>query len=146
MPALNTQSIVFPELNKLSLDELQFLVQNEDRQQEFLDELPYIKEQNRILDEQILQTEELAEANLAKQEQLLNLRKEIDGRIEEVAKLAFENERLHVIYQNYSDKYSPRNIQVCAKLFNKHFYSDNLNGCLNYLTNEEFNQLFRKNF
>lgn len=112
MPALNTQSIVFPDLNKLTLDELEFLAENDDRQQEFLDDLPYIKEQNRILDEQIVQTEELADTNMQKQEQLLDLRKQIDYRIDEVAKLAFENERLHVIYQSHSDKYSPRNIQV----------------------------------
>jgi ESCRT-I complex subunit VPS37 len=39
------------------------------------------------------------------------LRGNIDQRIEEVTKLAFENERLHVKYQNLSDKYSPINIK-----------------------------------
>lgn len=40
-----------------------------------------------------------------------DLHKQIDSKIEEVTKLAFENERLFVIYQNISDKYAPRNIR-----------------------------------
>jgi ESCRT-I complex subunit VPS37 len=104
--------LVFPELNKLTTEELEFLNNNVDRQQEFLNDLPPIKDQNKLLDDLIVQVEELAESNLSKQEQLKELRGNIDQRIEEVTKLAFENERLHVKYQNLSDKYSPINIKV----------------------------------
>jgi ESCRT-I complex subunit VPS37 len=103
--------LVFPELNKLTTEELEFLNNNVDRQQEFLNDLPPIKDQNKLLDDLIVQVEELAESNLSKQEQLKELRGNIDQRIEEVTKLAFENERLHVKYQNLSDKYSPINIK-----------------------------------
>lgn len=47
---------------------------------------------------------------------MLELHVDIDKRIEEVSKLAFENERLSGIYQNYSDKYSPKNIKEELKL------------------------------
>lgn len=117
MPVLATNSVVFPELNNLSLDELKFLAENEDRQQEFLDDSPYLKERNRVLDEQISQVEEMAESNLKLQEQLEQLRSGIESRIEEITKLSFETERLHSIYQNLSEKYSPRNIQVIHSIF-----------------------------
>lgn len=51
---------MFPELSHLSIDELEFLNSNIDRQQEFLYELPPIKDQNKILDDLISQVEELA--------------------------------------------------------------------------------------
>lgn len=53
---------------------------------------------------------EFVDSNLAKQEQLEELRKGIDARIAEVTKLSFENEQLHMKYQNFAEKYSPKNI------------------------------------
>ncbi|EFA03761.1 vacuolar protein sorting-associated protein 37A [Tribolium castaneum] len=108
--------LVFPELKKLSMDELEFLNNNSDRQLEFLNDLPPIKEQNKLLDDLIVQVEELAESNLSKQEQLSELRSEIEQKIGEVTKLAFENERLHMKYQDMSDKYSPFNIKEQLRL------------------------------
>lgn len=63
----------------------------------------------------------IADSNLSKRERLENLKKGIEDRIEEVAKLSFENERLHTLYQNLSDKYSPRNIKVslCILFYTK---------------------------
>lgn len=53
-------AITFPELANLSLDELQLLNENIDVQDEFVNDLPQIKEQNKLLDDLILQVEELA--------------------------------------------------------------------------------------
>lgn len=50
------------------------------------------------------------DSNLSKQEQLNDLRKGIDARIEEVTKLAFENEQQYMKYLNFAEKYSPKNI------------------------------------
>lgn len=47
------------------------------------------------------------------------LQADIEERVEEVSKLAFENERLSGVYQTYSDKYSPKNIKDQLKLFAK---------------------------
>lgn len=131
-------AVTFPELANLSLEELQLLNTNIDVQDEFVNDLPQIKEQNKQLDDLILQVEELAgdffnffrvnnsfvylciffsEANVSKQDKLEELRNNIDSRIEFVTKLAFENERLHGIYQNFSDKFSPRNIKVNVFFF-----------------------------
>lgn len=106
------QSVAIPELNMLTLDELQFLNESSDRQEEFLDSLPTLREMDRVADDLIAQVEELADSNLSKKDELDELRKGIDARIAEVTKLAFENEQLHMKYQNFADKYSPKNILV----------------------------------
>lgn len=111
-----TQSVAFPELNTLSLEELQYLSESTDRQEEFIDNLPQMKEMNKTVDDLILQVEELAISNLTKRERLDDLKKAIDERIEEVTKLAFETERLNATYQTLSDNYAPRNIQEQLKL------------------------------
>lgn len=54
------QSIAFPELQELSLDELTFLNQDTDRLDEFLDSLPLFKEQNKTMDDLVTNIEELA--------------------------------------------------------------------------------------
>ncbi|XP_050302671.1 vacuolar protein sorting-associated protein 37A isoform X2 [Anthonomus grandis grandis] len=101
-------SSMFPNLEQLSLDELRFLDESEDQQDEFIDELPAIKEQNRFIDELI---DSVEEENLSKEKHLIELKEHVNSQMEEVAKLAFENERLYSIYQNLSEKYSPKNIQ-----------------------------------
>ncbi|KAL1514143.1 hypothetical protein ABEB36_003450 [Hypothenemus hampei] len=105
------QSSIFPELNLLSTEELRFLNESENRQDEFIDELPNVREHNRMLDELIAQIEETAEENLSKEEKVCHLRDVVESQIEEVTKLAFDNERLYSQYQNLSENYSPRNIQ-----------------------------------
>lgn len=59
------------------------------------------------------------DSNLLKQEKLEELKRGIDVRIAEVTKLAFENEQLHMKYQNFADKYSPKNILVGGIQSNK---------------------------
>lgn len=106
------QSVAFPKLNTLTLEELQELNESEILQEEFIEELPQIKEMNKTVDDLISQVEELAESNLSKQEKLEELKKGVDDRLEEVTKLAFETERLNLTYQTLSANYSPRNIKV----------------------------------
>ncbi|KAL3283591.1 hypothetical protein HHI36_006729 [Cryptolaemus montrouzieri] len=108
---LSMQRNYFPELNKLTLKELKSLDGNLDKQDDFLLELPQLKEQNRMIDDLIVQVEELAESNLSKQEQLEKLRKGIEFRIEQVTNQTFETEKLHNEYKMLSEKFSPRNIQ-----------------------------------
>lgn len=55
-----THSVAIPELNLLTLDELQFLNESADRQEEFLDSLPPIREMNKGIDDLMVKIEELA--------------------------------------------------------------------------------------
>lgn len=105
------QTFVFPELKTYSLEELEFLNESEERREEFLENLQKMRDMNKGLDDVISQVEDLADLNLSKEKQLEELQKDIDFRIQEVTKLAFENERLNITYQNLSDKYSPENIK-----------------------------------
>lgn len=105
------QSMVFPELNSLTLDELQFMNECVERQAEFIDNLPPTKEINKAIDDLISNIEELADSNLAKKEHFDYLNKEIETKVELVSKLAYENERLNLVYQSLSEKYSPKNIK-----------------------------------
>ncbi|XP_057670851.1 vacuolar protein sorting-associated protein 37A isoform X2 [Diorhabda carinulata] len=110
------QILSIPELSTLTLDELQFLNENTDKQDEFIEQLAPIKEQNKALDSLIQNVEELAESNFSKEDKLKELKKSVENRLEEITKLAFENERLHSVYQQLYDKYAPRNIQEQLKL------------------------------
>ncbi|XP_065164041.1 vacuolar protein sorting-associated protein 37A isoform X1 [Atheta coriaria] len=110
-PASSYQSAAFPELSAMSNDELKQLNESVERQEDFLENLPQNKETNKIIDDLILQIEELADSNLSKQPLLEDLKKDINTRIEEVTKLAFETERLNMAYQTISEKYSPKNIK-----------------------------------
>lgn len=62
----HVQSIAFPELQELSLDELKFLNEDPDMLNEFLDNLPMLKEQNKTMEDLVTNIEELAELNLSK--------------------------------------------------------------------------------
>ncbi|KAK9888545.1 hypothetical protein WA026_000792 [Henosepilachna vigintioctopunctata] len=109
--SISVQGLYFPELNKLSIKELKSLNENIDKQDNFLLELPQIKEQDRMIDDLICQMEELAESNLSKQKQLEKLRKAIEFRIEEVTNQTFETEKLHNDYKTLCEKFSPKSIQ-----------------------------------
>lgn len=59
-PNFGHQTVAFPELANMSLEELQLLNENIDVQDEFVNDLPQVKEQNKYLDDLIVQVEELA--------------------------------------------------------------------------------------
>ncbi|KAI4465138.1 williams-beuren syndrome critical region protein-related [Holotrichia oblita] len=110
------QTFTFPELNTYSLEDLEFLNESEERRGEFLENLQQTHDMNKTLDDMISLVEELADLNLSKEKQLEELQKDIELRIQEITKLAFENERLNITFQNLSDKYSPENIKDQLKL------------------------------
>nr|CAI5860063.1 unnamed protein product [Callosobruchus analis] len=110
-PSYVQRNFPFPELSGMSYEDLKLINESVDRQDEFIDELPMIKEQNKTLDEIALQIEEMAVSNLSKKEVLEELRKNVDQRVDEVTKLVLENEQLLASYQTLSDKYAPKNIQ-----------------------------------
>lgn len=107
-----SQSIIFPDLNLLSLDELNFLKENSDRQNEFIDNLPPMKELDKTLDDMITQIDELTDTNIAQGAKLSSLNVERAARIEKIQKLLSNNEVLNQNYQLLSDRYLPANIKV----------------------------------
>lgn len=57
---VQSQSVIFPDLNSLTLEELTLLNENDDKQCEFVENIPQIRELNKMLDDLIIQIEELA--------------------------------------------------------------------------------------
>lgn len=55
-----SNAIVFPELNGLTLEDLQLLNEKIDKQDEFLENIPQIREMNKNLDDLLIQIEELS--------------------------------------------------------------------------------------
>lgn len=60
IPQRHFQSVAFPELQELALDELKFLNEDSERLDEFLDNIPMIKEQNKTMEDLVTNIEELA--------------------------------------------------------------------------------------
>jgi len=111
---LNTyqpQTLAFPELASMSVEELQFLNECSERREEFLDNLPQSKEMKKTLEDLMTQIEELVDSNLVKKEKIDELKQDVQLKVEEVTKLAFETENLIGAYQNLAEKYSPKNIK-----------------------------------
>lgn len=106
-----SNAIVFPELNGLTLEDLQLLNEKIDKQDEFLENIPQIREMNKNLDDLLIQIEELSDANLGKKGQLEELYKTRKIRIETLNKLLQNNENLSRNYQLLSDRYKPSNIK-----------------------------------
>lgn len=53
-------TLAFPELQKLSLDELKFLNEDSERLDEFLDNVPVLEKQNKTIEDLMGNIEELA--------------------------------------------------------------------------------------
>lgn len=53
-------SVAFPELQELSLDDLKFLNEDSDRLDDFLDNLPMLREQNKTMEDLVANIEEVA--------------------------------------------------------------------------------------
>ncbi|XP_044736269.1 vacuolar protein sorting-associated protein 37A [Chrysoperla carnea] len=105
------QAIYFPELNNLTIEELQKLKESESKQDEFLDNLIQVKEINDTIDALILQIENIAVSSLSKQDLLFKKKQEVLEKIEKVSNLKGRCETLNRIYQSWADKYTPSNIQ-----------------------------------
>lgn len=108
-------SVAFPELNSLTVAELELLNTNVDRLDEFVDTLPVMKEINRNLEDWMTGVEELAKENLSKESRLQELKKIIQERSEIVVQLRTRHEALSLEYQKLAEKYNPQSIRESLK-------------------------------
>lgn len=109
-------SSLFPELSQLSIEQLKYINENINRQEQLVCDLLQVKELNNGVDSLLVEVEEMADLNLSVEQSIEDLREDIETKLEEVTKLAFENERLNVHYQSLSEKYSPRNIKELLRV------------------------------
>jgi len=108
-------SVAFPELNKLSVAELEQLNSSVDDQDEFIDSLPVMKEIDRTMEEWITRNEEVAKETLSKEGRLEELRAGVAELWETARQLKGRHETLNQEYQRLADKYSPQSIRQEVK-------------------------------
>lgn len=107
------QSVVFPELNSLSNEELRRLNGDEDRLDEFLKKHSQLKDINTAIDDAIDWVKKTAEANIAKEPELRELQAEVASKVETVAVLKAKYDQLIQRYNKLSEVFTPDHIKEC---------------------------------
>ncbi|XP_054264315.1 vacuolar protein sorting-associated protein 37A-like [Macrosteles quadrilineatus] len=108
-------SVAFPELNSLSVAELEQLNSSADYLDEFVDSLPVMKEIDRTMEEWITRNEEVATETLSKEGRLQQLRSGVSELWDSASQLKGRHEALNQEYQRLADKYSPQSIRQEVK-------------------------------
>uniref|UniRef100_A0A1B6LMU0 VPS37 C-terminal domain-containing protein n=1 Tax=Graphocephala atropunctata TaxID=36148 RepID=A0A1B6LMU0_9HEMI len=108
-------SVAFPELNNLSVSELELLNSNNDCLDEFVDSLPVMKGVDRVMEEWITRNEEVAKETLSKEGQLEELRAAVGEKLQTACQLKARHETLSQEYQRLADRYSPQSIREHVK-------------------------------
>lgn len=109
------QSVVFPELNNLSNEELKRLSEDEDRLDEFLEKHSQIKDINTAIDDAIDWVQKTAEANIAKEPELNQLQAEVASKVQTVAVLKAKYDQLIQRYNKLSEVFTPDHIKECLR-------------------------------
>ncbi|XP_043280229.1 vacuolar protein sorting-associated protein 37A-like [Venturia canescens] len=109
------QSLVFPELNNLSNEELRKLGEDEDSMINFLEQHTQLKDFNASVDEHIDAVEKIASENLSKETDLKDLQAEVAEKIETVTVLKARYDNLIQHYNKLSVVFTPDHIKECLK-------------------------------
>ncbi|XP_077302323.1 vacuolar protein sorting 37A [Arctopsyche grandis] len=113
-PSLSVASPVkvpaFPELQSLSIDELNNLTNSVDLQDKFIEKLPQTVEVDTIIQEHMDQIEQLAKENLSKQKTLDDLKKDVIERLESMSELKTNYETLQTKYEKLCTIYTSQAI------------------------------------
>lgn len=109
------QSVAFPELNKLSNEELRQLAEDEDRLDEFLEKHSQIKDINLAIDDAIDWANKTAEANVAKEPELKELQYDVADKVQTVSTLKARYDQLIQRYNKLSEVFTPDHIKECLR-------------------------------
>ncbi|KAL4711223.1 hypothetical protein ACJJTC_019064 [Scirpophaga incertulas] len=110
-----TANPLFPELNKLSIEELQEILENTDLQDKLLENNPQIYQLDLETEELMSSIEEIAQDNLSKQQMLDDLKTDVIERISTITQMKINYEELHKKYQKLAEIYDPHRIRDCLK-------------------------------
>ncbi|XP_020286199.1 vacuolar protein sorting-associated protein 37A [Pseudomyrmex gracilis] len=109
------QSLIFPELNNLSNEELKKLSEDDDRLDEFLEKHSQIKEINTAIEDAMEWVEKTAEANAAKEPELKQLQADVADKVKTVAVLKARYDHLIQRYNKLSEVFTPDHIKDCLR-------------------------------
>ncbi|XP_014472798.1 PREDICTED: vacuolar protein sorting-associated protein 37A [Dinoponera quadriceps] len=110
------QSIIFPELNNLTNEELKRLSEDEDRLDEFLEKHSQIKDINAAIEDAMDWVEKTAEANVAKEPELKQLQADVANKVKTVTVLKARYDHLIQQYNKLSEVFTPDHIKECLRL------------------------------
>lgn len=109
------QSVVFPELNNLTNEELRQLNEDNDKLDEFLDKHSDLKDINTAIDDAIDWVQKTAEANVAKEPELKELQSDVANKIQIVTALKTRYDQLIQRYNKLSEAFIPDHIKECLR-------------------------------
>lgn len=109
------QQMIFPELAELSNAELRSLMDNSDRRNEFIEQLPVSRELDEQLDQLMDSIENLAKENLEKQSKLSESHAACEERRHILNELHSSYEELSVVFKSQADRRTPASIRESLK-------------------------------
>ncbi|CAG9576937.1 unnamed protein product [Danaus chrysippus] len=115
MSHYSNQSMMFPELNELSIEELQEIIENPDLQDKLLETNPQLIELDLETEELMASIEQIAQDNINKQQMLDDLKTQVLDRISTIVQMKMSYERLNRQHQKLSEIYDPHRIRECLK-------------------------------
>ncbi|XP_034827585.1 vacuolar protein sorting-associated protein 37A [Maniola hyperantus] len=111
----SAQSLMFPELSELTVEELQEIIENPDLQDKLLETNPQLVELDLETEELMTSIEEIAQDNLMKQQMLDTLKSEVLDRISTIVQMKMNYEDLNRKHQKLSEMYDPHRIRDCLR-------------------------------
>lgn len=109
------QSLMFPELNDWSIEELQDILENTDLQDKLIEVNPQVVELDLETEELITSIEEIAQENLTKQQMLDDLKTDVIDRISTIVQMKMNFEEMNRKHQKLSEMYDPYRIRDYLK-------------------------------
>ncbi|KAG6464894.1 vacuolar protein sorting-associated protein 37A [Manduca sexta] len=111
----SAQSLMFPELNDLTVDELKEILENTDLQDKLLETNPQLVELDLETEELMGSIEQIAQDNIGKQQMLDDLKTEVIDRISAIVQMKMNYEELNKKHQKLCEVYDPHRIRDCLK-------------------------------
>ncbi|XP_041970552.1 vacuolar protein sorting-associated protein 37A [Aricia agestis] len=112
----NINSLMFPELSELSIEELQEIIENPDLQDKLLESNPQLIELDMETEEVMASIEKIAQDNISKQQILDDLKTDVLDRISTIVQMKMNYEELNRKHQKLSEVYDPHHIRDCLKV------------------------------
>lgn len=105
-----------PELRHLTLDQLQALNLDDEYLNDFVDETDAVQRIQNDLDQLIGDVEKLAKENLAREQQLLQVRANVENKLIEFRQHGDQYDALSLRYQKKSEEFAPQHIKELLQI------------------------------
>ncbi|KAJ2943330.1 hypothetical protein O0L34_g12137 [Tuta absoluta] len=112
---VSAQSLMFPELNELTIDELQEILENTDLQDRIVENNPHLLELELETEQLMSGIECIAQENMSKRQQLDSLKTDVIDRISTIVQMKINFEELNRKHQRLSEIYDPHRIRASVR-------------------------------